>query len=539
MQEKSFDLQNKIVGPIPIIQKFMDDVGLNTLLTQALDHEGSVVAIETLVKSILTKPTALYRIGDWVKDFDDGLVSGTLTDDRAARALDRLYKADRASLLTKLVLAAVEKFGISLDQIHNDSTSIKFSGAYDNQDTKAIQLKRGHSKDHRPDLKQLVYSLSVSRDGAIPIHFKSYDGNRTDDTTHWETWQSLRGILGKSDFLYVADSKLCVSDTMLSIDRAQGLFLTIVPKTRSELKDFALKSQANQVRWEKIWDRKSSRKRKIDHFEVALGFFQLREGFKLYWYRSSEKQYRDRQNRESRLEVARAQLQGLNNEKRRGPKSESALQKSVDKILQRFNVVDLLNVSIQVNEDETFRQTKRGKSTTESLYKRTLKKSFLVVVTNNHESIAAEEAMDGIFPLTTNKDMSGLDALKAYKFQPYLEKRHSLFKSILELSPVFLKRNDRIEALVFVHFVAQLIASLIERQLRQSMSENEIDSLPVLPEGRSTKTPTTPCVFDQFAHRSRHYLLKGGRVLQVFADPLSDLQAELLRHLKVPAAYYK
>jgi len=109
-----------------------------------------------------------------VKDFDDGLVSGTLTDDRAARALDRLYKADRASLLTKLVLAAVEKFGISLDQIHNDSTSIKFSGAYDNQDTKAIQLKRGHSKDHRPDLKQLVYSLSVSRDGAIPIHFKSY-----------------------------------------------------------------------------------------------------------------------------------------------------------------------------------------------------------------------------------------------------------------------------------------------------------------------------------------------------------------------------
>jgi transposase len=60
-----------------------------------------------------------------------------------------------------------------------------------------------------------------------------------------------------------------------------------------------------------------------------------------------------------------------------------------------------------------------------------------------------------------------------------LEKRHSLFKSILEISPVFLKRNDRIEALVFIHFVAHFIASLVERQLRSSMIEKKIESLPL------------------------------------------------------------
>lgn len=539
MQEKSFALENKIVGSIPIIKKFLADVSFNDLLTEALGNADAVLAIETLVMSILVKPAALYRVGHWVKGFDDGLVSKTLTDDKAARALDRLFKADRASLLTKLVLSSAEKFKINLNQIHNDSTSIKFSGAYDHQYSRAVQLKRGHSKDHRPDLKQLVYSLCISRDGAIPIHFKSYDGNRTDDTTHWETWQSLRGILGRSDFLYVADSKLCVSESMKNIDREQGNFVTIVPKTRSEVAEFSLRARASQIRWTPVWKRKSSRRRKIDHFEVADGLFQLREGFRVYWYRSSEKQLRDRQNREGRLDAARSKLLGLNNTKRRGPKSERALKKASDKILHHYKVTNLLIVNLHSTEEQKYRQTKRGKSNDESLFRRTIQKSFLVVVTNNIEGVASQEAMDGIFPLTTNKEISALEVLKAYKFQPHLEKRHSLFKSILEISPVFLKRNDRIEALVFVHFVAQLIASLIERQLRSSMIEKKIESLPLLPEGRETKTPTISCIFDQFTHRSKHYLNRNGQLLQKFADPLSELQMALLKYLKVPATSYQ
>jgi len=97
----------------------------------------------------------------------------------------------------------MSKFKISTDQLHNSSTSVKFSGSYEQQNPKAVQLKRGHSKDHRPDLKQLVYSLSVTRDGAIAIHFKTYDGNQTDDTTPCETWQSLGGPLERSDFLHL------------------------------------------------------------------------------------------------------------------------------------------------------------------------------------------------------------------------------------------------------------------------------------------------------------------------------------------------
>jgi transposase len=186
--------------------------------------------------------------------------------------LDRLFEADRASLLTTLVVQAVRAFDVQTAQIHNDSTSIKFSGAYARQKPNAVQLRRGFSKDHRPDLKQLIYSLSVSADGAVPVHFKAYAGNQTDDGTHWETWQCLCRLLGRSDFLYVADCKLCVSQTLLRLDQEQGRFITILPRNRSEVGAFAQQAADCQVRWEPLWTRRAGRRhQRREVFESAAG----------------------------------------------------------------------------------------------------------------------------------------------------------------------------------------------------------------------------------------------------------------------------
>jgi len=105
-----------------------------------------------------------------------------------------------------------------------------WSGAPTN--AKAVQLKRGHSKERRPDLKQLAYSLCVTADGAVPVHFKAYDGNQTDDGIHLETWNGLRTLLQHPRFIYVADCKLCTEKNLRTIDAERGFFVTIVPKTR-------------------------------------------------------------------------------------------------------------------------------------------------------------------------------------------------------------------------------------------------------------------------------------------------------------------
>ena len=220
MQDKSLQLVRKGLGALPIIDSIISSFGLREILADAMGNSRYAEAIVVLIKNVMIERQALYAIRDWEAQYDPALVSGgKFGDDTFARALDRLFASDRASLLTRVVLSAVKAHQVDLSQMHQDTTSVSVSGAYTDQNPKALQLKLGHSKDHRPDLKQLVYELSVTRDGAIPIHYKSHDGNRTDDTLHWDNWQSLRGIIGRSDFLYVADSKLCVAKTLLAIDR--------------------------------------------------------------------------------------------------------------------------------------------------------------------------------------------------------------------------------------------------------------------------------------------------------------------------------
>ena len=95
--------------------------------------------------------------------------------------------------------------------------------------------------------------------------------------------------------------------------------------------------------------------------------------------------------------------------------------------------------------------------------------------------------MDGIFPLSTNTDLDALAVLRAYKYQPTLEKRHALLKSGLQVAPIFLKKNQRIEALMFVYFLAQLVCALIERQLRNAMRQRGLSHIQILPEDRPSR----------------------------------------------------
>ncbi len=300
-------------------------------LSEAMGQARYAQAILLLLKNIVIERNALYAIQEWAAPYDPALVyGGGYSDDVLARALDRLFDTDRASLLTRVVLHSVKAYAVDLGQIHQDTTSVKLTGAYEKQQRRAVQLLRGFSKDHRPDLRQLVYELSVTRDGAIPVLFKAHDGNRTDDTLHWENWQMLRGLLGRSDFLYVADSKLCVSQTLLNIDRSQGRFITVVPRTRSEVEEFQHKLQASWIRWEKVLAKRSSRKRgQIDLYEVASGRYAMREGFRMYWFRSSQKARRDWNEREDKIASAMDQLRALADPTRKKkPKTEKALRKN-------------------------------------------------------------------------------------------------------------------------------------------------------------------------------------------------------------------
>ena len=540
MQVQSLSLRKKLQGALPLVDHFLQALHLRPLLGRQIQPPHYVDALELLIKSILLQPKALYRIEAWAQQYDPALRPARhLGDDALGRALDRLFQSDRASLMTALVVQAAQTFDLRTSQIHNDSTSIKFCGAYARQDPKALQLRRGFSKDHRPDLKQLVYSLSVSADGAVPVHFKAYAGNQGDAGTHWETWQCLCRLLGRSDFLYVADCKLCVAETLLRLDKECGRFITVLPRNRAEVAAFAQQAADCQVRWEPLWSRRACRKyQRREIFDVAAGLYQMHEGFRIYWYRSSEKRQYDAQDRQDRIAAALQRLEHLNERRGRGPKTEPAIRRAAENLLAHYRVKTLVHYQIQLQEKTGFVQTTRGQPSPQTTYRRVVRRIPVLCAQPDPAAVAAAQTMDGVFPYVTNTDLPALETLKKYKYQPRLEKRHFLGKSVLEISPVFLKKNTRIEALMFLCFIAQLVAALMERALRQNMARRRIKAIPILPEGRYSKTPSYAQVLDTFAARTKDELYENDQLIRTFLDPLTDIQKTVLDLLNLDAAVY-
>lgn len=107
-----------------------------------------------------------------------------------------------------------------------------------------------------------------------------------------------------------------------------------------------------------------------------------------------------------------------------------------------------------------------------------------------------------------------------------------------EIAPVFLKNEGRIEALFTLYFLALLVQALIERELRLAMQREKLAQLPLYPEQRRCKHPTTEQILRLFSLAERHTLRSDGRTIQTFNTELTDLQCQVLSLLGVsPQAF--
>jgi len=246
-------LDSYTIGALPILDRFFDRLRLQSILRDHLPHEDRRCRIATatglllLLKNLLVGREPLYGIGEWAARHVPELLGlcraqlPSLNDDRVGRCLDRLFDADIPTLALAVLVHAVREFAVDLDELHNDSTTIALHGDYETAERertlrgrRRLAVTWGHNKDQRPDLKQLLYILTVRRDGAVPVQFRVQSGNATDDRSHRATWDLLCKLTGRREFLSVADCKLATAENMAYIHRHGGRFLNVLPHTRGE-----------------------------------------------------------------------------------------------------------------------------------------------------------------------------------------------------------------------------------------------------------------------------------------------------------------
>jgi transposase len=400
----------------------------------------------------------------------------------------------------------------------------------------------GHSKDHRPDLKQLLYNLTVSADGAVPVHFFTGNGNLTDDQTHRETWDLLRKLNGTPDFLYVADSKLATKENMSYIAGEQGRFLSVLPETRAECRDFRKLVSQQAVSWQKIWEKTDENGHITDVISIAGHPATTIEGYRLIWFHSTRKAELDTISRNDRLQRALRALAILR-QKLQSPRTryrqEARVRDAVEKRLAPLGATEWIPVEIKQYEDERYRQDHRGRPGKRTRYRRDVRTRFDIEYKIDPLKVAEDALQDGNFPLVTNdKQLPELEILRAYKRQPLLEKRFEQLKTDFEVAPVYLKTRRRIEALMCVYFFALLVQALVERELRRAMDKDGIEDLPLYPEGRPCRAPTTRRIVDVFENIQRHELTKSDGSSATFVTELSPLQTRVLKLLGISPSMY-
>ena len=545
------------IEALPVLNAYLENCGL----PETFDHfvpssKGLKVPTRTVLlfvlRNIMLSSFPLYKLSEWSRAYPPELLAMTpeqmaaLNDDRIGRSLDQLFLADRATMTTVIALHVIKRYGLQMTSCHNDSTTVTFHGTYRRAakyEKNAVRLRRGFNKDHRPDLKQIVFDLVVSSDDAVPVHHKLYDGNVTDDTTHQHTWDVLRDLVGRPDFVYVADSKLCTMANMAHIAENQGKFITILPRTRKEYRTFIEWVEEHPIPGKALWYRPPipNHRQPKDHYRgYESPRFASQEGYRIVWIRSSQKQKLDGEKRELQIQEVQERLHELNGKLNKySLKKRKAMAARVEEILTQSKVGDCLRCQIKSLRKRFKKKTTRGRPGPKSVYRYVSKTYYELRWSVNEEVVKRKANADGFFPLITNiKDFSMRRILQHYKYQPRLEKRHSYLKSVLQVAPMYLKTPERIEALLFLYYLALLVYALLERDLRQAMKGAGIGSLPIYPEERECRRPSAERILEAFQNFSKHHLWEGDQLEGTFFETLTELQVEVLNLLGIPLRYY-
>jgi transposase len=477
------ELVIRTAGALPVVAKLADGLGL----VEAVDRfcpirsvadytHGQVVL--ALVANRLTHPRPLSSFEEWGEDFAVaetlGIASCKLNDDRLGRTLDVL--AERLpEVLNLLARRAIERFGISIAELHWDLTHLAFTGSYEAQEEGYVQVRKGRTPE-QTIVRQVRTGLLVSEDGAVPLLAESFDGNR-EDTTSVEPalarLDALREALPERERppLVVGDSKLLSAANVHAFERRQLRFLCPHRKDGPMKRHLAA---LDEQRLAPLAYRPERHKQGPPRYlacesELTVGGVELRALYVL----SLDDRNAARAQRERQLARAEDEIDKLNRgvpEKRR---TADEVERRARAILERRRVESLTRLALV--EDAGHPQAR---------------------LERDSGAIAEAEQLDGRYCLVSNDHSLSADELfAAYKRQHLIEGRFADFKGPLAVRPVFLHTNRRIAALVGVISLALLIYGLVERTVRRGLQTLRADQRRLLQKriGRATGRK----IFDQ------------------------------------------
>ena len=528
----------------PIVRAYAEKLGLVEVVNRLVPSEMAIDAgtmVLGLVVDTLSGRSPLYHLEAFFEQQDRGLLLGreveasVFNDDSVGRVLDRVFEAGTQTIFSALSQNAVERFTIPIQHVHHDTTSISLYGDYTMapEHTPPFEITYGHSKDHRPDLKQFVLSL-LCVSGNVPILGKITDGNASDKTVNNDLLNRISDHLAcygvaPQAYVYLADSALITPKNLKQL--SDKWFISRLPATYSEHERVIAEAVAadHWVELGEIADRRSSKSRPVARYKVADSTVMIDgQSYRAVVVHSSSHDRRRQKKLDRQCQKSRQQVETvIKSYQKIDYACEADARAEADRVERQRGAYHWIEANLEPRPQYAPGRPKADGSRTIQQMRYALR----LQCHEDHEAMERAREHSGCFVLLTNLPTQGEGAysteqiLRTYKEQHGIEKNFGFLKDDAIVNALFLKTPERLEALGLILLIALLIWRLMEFHMRRHLNDTQTHLLGW--DDKPTDRPTAYMVTRKF----KGLLTLKHDNQRRLAQPLSSTQYAFLRAL--------
>jgi transposase len=553
-------IDSRAVLHLPLVAAVVDQLHI----TEVVDHlcpkdprarVSDAACVKLMILNILQGRVALYLMDHWLDRTDSELLLGAgcaadaFSDARLAAALDHLYAAGTDNVFSGVVLRYLEDWREETAErdltLHLDTTTVKLYGEYSDASNFGPTPAFGHSKDYRPDLKQLVYGLTLHGATAMPLYGTMLDGNCADSTANRLHIQSLAELLPEDgDVTVVADCKLVDGFTIGLLESHGWHFISLVPASFSVRRTLIEQVSDAQAELPMLWEGPGRRTGEVRRYYGASFDAELGKhgNYRHLVVRSDQLTALFDKQLPKTLHKAETRVnKALRRLNRQGFSCPEDAEAAVEQLRQRLRFHTLTAV-IEPELVQEKRSRPGRPRQGEQPVTRTVWRPRLDRLSAEPQRIAHARHLASHFILVTNH--TDRDAwpderiLAEYRHQHSVE-GHTGFrwlKGDAAVAPVFLKKPERIAALGMVMLLALAVRNFIQYTLRERLAATGRTVSDR--KRRPTSNPTTETAFLGFASVQILRVVHEGVVLQRVVQRLDDHCRTVLRMLGFDEAIF-
>ena len=494
----------KRLDHLGLVAAFCHEIGLPRLIDKVLpkysDHTVShgQAVLAMVLNGLGFHSRTLHMFSDFFehKPIDtligQGIQAEHLNDDVLGRTLDSLFEADISVLYQVIAEHVVEHLGLTPESVHLDITSFHVDGEYaqsPDDDLNRIQLVRGYSRDHRPELNQVVLELICENQAGLPVYMQALSGNTNDAKAFAEVAKHHISSLqaAQNSRYFIGDAALYTKDTIQALHRQDQQFITRVPMTLTLAKEALLALSPSSLE-------------AMSEGYAGTWIQSNYAGVPQRWLlvRSEQATKREMATWEKKLEKLRqSEVKAFEKLMKKDFACELDARAAADEFEQQCQAMTLTDIS--VDRRPVFKGRGRpSKDAEPSDYRYQIKGSIILDATK----VELTKRKVGLFILATNdtssEDLTMASLLAHYKSQQKVERGFRFLKSPEFLtSSIFLKKPERIEALLMIMTLSLLVYAGLEHKIRQELAEVP-EFFPSMVKNKTTATPTARWVFLKF-----------------------------------------